>query len=411
MYGAVREQLRATLEEIRGAGLYKNERQLASPQSARIRTGGAGEVLNFCANNYLGLADHPSVVAAAKAALDEWGFGMASVRFICGTQTQHTALESRLSWLLKTEATILYSSCFDANGGLFEVLLDEQDAVISDELNHASIIDGIRLCKAQRYRYRNRDMSDLATQLGAASSARRRLIVTDGVFSMDGYLAPLREICDLAEQHGAMVMVDDSHAVGFVGASGAGTPELAGVQDRVDVVSGTLGKALGGASGGYISARAEIVELLRQRSRPYLFSNAVAPSVVAGSLAALDLIAGSSGGPPGSGNAAAGGVAAGGDARAQLRENTALFRRRMLEEGFDVLPGEHPIAPVMFGDAALAGRIADAMLEHGVYVIASSYPVVPQGKARIRVQLSAAHSAADVETCVAAFVSARSAVG
>ncbi|MGH8960742.1 MAG: glycine C-acetyltransferase [Jatrophihabitantaceae bacterium] len=411
MYGAVREQLRATLEEIRGAGLYKNERQLASPQSARIRTGGAGEVLNFCANNYLGLADHPSVVAAAKAALDDWGFGMASVRFICGTQTQHTALESRLSSLLKTEATILYSSCFDANGGLFEVLLDEQDAVISDELNHASIIDGIRLCKAQRYRYRNRDMSDLAAQLGAASSARRRLIVTDGVFSMDGYLAPLREICDLAEQHGAMVMVDDSHAVGFVGASGAGTPELAGVQDRVDVVSGTLGKALGGASGGYISARAEIVELLRQRSRPYLFSNAVAPSVVAGSLAALDLIAGSSVGPPGSENVAAGGVAAGGDARTQLRENTALFRRRMLEEGFDVLPGEHPIAPVMFGDAALAGRIADAMLEHGVYVIAFSYPVVPQGKARIRVQLSAAHSAADVESCVAAFVSARSAVG
>jgi glycine C-acetyltransferase len=347
--------------------------------------------LNFCENNYLGLADHPSVVAAAHAALDEWGFGMASVRFICGTQTQHAKLEQRLSDFLRTEATILYSSCFDANGGLFEVLLDEQDAVISDELNHASIIDGIRLCKAVRYRYRNRDMADLRAQLVAASGARRKLIVTDGVFSMDGYLAPLAEICELADEHDAMVMVDDSHAVGFVGPTGAGTPELLGVQDRVDVVSGTLGKALGGASGGYIAARAEIVELLRQRSRPYLFSNAVAPAVVAGSLAALDLIAGSE------------------DARARLRENTALFRRRMAEEGFDVLPGEHPIAPVMFGDAALAARVADEMLGHGVYVIAFSYPVVPQGKARIRVQLSAAHSAGDVETCVAAFVAARSA--
>jgi glycine C-acetyltransferase len=346
-------------------------------------------VLNFCANNYLGLADHPSIVAAAQAALDEWGFGMASVRFICGTQTQHAALESRLSEFLGTEATILYSSCFDANGGLFEVLLDETDAVISDELNHASIIDGIRLCKATRYRYRNRDMADLEAQLLAASGARRRLVVTDGVFSMDGYLAPLAEICDLAEKHDAMVMVDDSHAVGFVGATGAGTPELAGVQDRIDVLSGTLGKALGGASGGYIAARAEIVELLRQRSRPYLFSNAVAPSVVAGSLAALDLVASSD------------------DARATLRENTALFRRRMAEEGFDILPGEHPIVPVMFGDAVLAGRIAEEMLAHGVYVIAFSYPVVPQGKARIRVQLSAAHSADDVETCVRAFVAAR----
>ncbi|WAX57802.1 glycine C-acetyltransferase [Jatrophihabitans cynanchi] len=393
-YGAVRDQLRDTLQEIRAAGLYKNERQLASPQAAKIMTAdgsATSPVLNFCANNYLGLADHPAVVAAAKAALDDWGFGMASVRFICGTQTQHTELERRLSAFLGTEATILYSSCFDANGGLFEVLLDEQDAVISDELNHASIIDGIRLCKAVRYRYRNRDMADLRAQLVAASGARRKLIVTDGVFSMDGYLAPLAEICELADEHDAMVMVDDSHAVGFVGPTGAGTPELLGVQDRVDVVSGTLGKALGGASGGYIAARAEIVELLRQRSRPYLFSNAVAPAVVAGSLAALDLIAGSE------------------DARARLRENTALFRRRMAEEGFDVLPGEHPIAPVMFGDAALAARVADEMLGHGVYVIAFSYPVVPQGKARIRVQLSAAHSAGDVETCVAAFVAARSA--
>jgi glycine C-acetyltransferase len=388
MYGTVREELQSTLDEIRSAGLYKAERQLASPQSAHVSAGGR-DVLNFCANNYLGLADHPSVVAAAKAALDEWGFGMASVRFICGTQTQHTELESRLSAFLHTEATILYSSCFDANGGLFEVLLDENDAVISDELNHASIIDGIRLCKATRYRYRNRDMADLETQLQAASGARRRLIVTDGVFSMDGYLAPLADICDLAEAHDAMVMVDDSHAVGFVGATGAGTPELAGVQDRVDVVSGTLGKALGGASGGYIAARAEIVELLRQRSRPYLFSNAVAPSVVAGSLAALDLVASSD------------------DARSTLRANTELFRRRMVEEGFDILPGEHPITPVMFGDAVLAGRIAEEMLAHGVYVIAFSFPVVPKDKARIRVQLSAAHTAEDIETCVQAFVRAK----
>ena len=391
MYGTVQAQLQQTLEEIRSAGLYKSERELASPQSSHVTAGGR-DVLNFCANNYLGLADHPSVVAAAKTALDEWGFGMASVRFICGTQTQHTELESRLSGFLKTEATILYSSCFDANGGVFEVLFEADDAVISDELNHASIIDGIRLCKAKRFRYRNRDMADLRAQLEATRGSRRTLVVTDGVFSMDGYLAPLADICDLADEFGAMVMVDDSHAVGFVGPTGAGTPELAGVQSRVDVVSGTLGKALGGASGGYISARAEIVELLRQRSRPYLFSNAVAPSVVAGSLAALDLVATSD------------------DARATLRDNTALFRRRMTEEGFDILAGDHPITPVMFGDAVLAGAIAEQMLAHGVYVIAFSYPVVPQGKARIRVQLSAAHSADDVETCVAAFVASRAAV-
>jgi glycine C-acetyltransferase len=391
MYGAVRDELKTTLGEIRDAGLYKNERELASPQSSHVLSGGQ-QVLNFCANNYLGLADHPALIGAAATALHEWGFGMASVRFICGTQTQHTLLERRISELLHTEATILYSSCFDANGGLFEVLLDERDAVISDELNHASIIDGVRLCKARRLRYRNRDMADLEAQLAASADARRRLVVTDGVFSMDGYLAPLDEICALAERHDALVMVDDSHAVGFVGPSGAGTPDLFGVQDRVDIVSGTLGKALGGASGGYISAHAEIVELLRQRSRPYLFSNAVAPAVVAGSLAALDLVAGSA------------------EARETLRGNTTLFRRRMGEEGFDVLPGEHPIAPVMFGDAALAARIADEMLAHGVYVIAFSYPVVPKGKARIRVQLSAAHSAADVETCVRAFVAARDAV-
>jgi glycine C-acetyltransferase len=358
-----------------------------------VDVSGSGRVLNLCANNYLGLASHPEIVAAAHEALDRWGFGMASVRFICGTQALHRELERRLSEFLGSEDAILYGSCFDANGGLFEVLLDDNDAVISDELNHASIIDGIRLCKAARYRYRNRDMADLETQLQAASGARRRMVVTDGVFSMDGYLAPLADICELAERYDAMVMVDDSHAVGFVGAGGAGTPELAGVRDRVDVLSGTLGKALGGASGGYISGRREIVELLRQRSRPYLFSNAVAPSVVAGSLAALALVAGSA------------------EQRQVLRDNTALFRRRMLEEGFDVLPGEHPITPVMFGDAALAGRIAEAMLAHGVYVVAFSYPVVPQGKARIRVQLSAAHSAADVETCVRAFVAARAEVG
>ena len=388
---AIRDELRTTLDEIRTAGLYKHERELASPQSAHVRSNGA-EVLNFCANNYLGLADHPVLVDAAKEALDEWGFGMASVRFICGTQTQHTALEHRISAFLHSEATILYSSCFDANGGVFEVLLDERDAVISDELNHASIIDGIRLCKATRYRYRNRDMTDLEAQLVSARDARRRLVVTDGVFSMDGYFAPLDQICALAERHDALVMVDDSHAVGFIGATGAGTPERFGVQDRVDIVTGTLGKALGGASGGYVSAHAEIVELLRQRSRPYLFSNAVAPAVVAGSLAALDLVAGS------------------GEQRATLQRNTELFRRRMVDEGFDVLPGEHPIVPVMFGDAALAAQIADVMLGEGVYVIAFSYPVVPKGRARIRVQLSAAHSEADVETCVRAFVAARAKV-
>jgi glycine C-acetyltransferase len=388
----VQAELAGTLDEIRAAGLYKAERELASPQSAHVRSNGA-DVLNFCANNYLGLADHPVLIAAAKKALDDWGFGMASVRFICGTQTQHTALEQRLSAFLHTDATILYSSCFDANGGVFEVLLDERDAVISDELNHASIIDGVRLCKAARYRYRNRDMADLEAQLTAAADARRRMIVTDGVFSMDGYLAPLDEICSLAEQHDALVMVDDSHAVGFMGPTGAGTPELFGVQDRVDIVTGTLGKALGGASGGYVSSHAEIVELLRQRSRPYLFSNAVAPAVVAGSLAAVDLVAGSD------------------DQRAALHRNTALFRQRMVDEGFDVLPGEHPIVPVMFGDAARAGRIAEVMLDEGVYVIAFSYPVVPKDKARIRVQLSAAHSEDDVETCVRAFVAARTKLG
>ncbi len=388
MYGSMQQRLATTLDEIRDAGLFKSERQIGSPQSSHIVAGG-GEVLNFCANNYLGLADHPDILRAAKDALDDWGFGLASVRFICGTQTQHVELERRMAEFLGTEDTILYSSCFDANGGVFETLFSAEDAIISDELNHASIIDGIRLSKAQRYRYRNRDMADLEAQLVAASGARQRVIVTDGVFSMDGYLAPLAEICDLAERHDALVMVDDSHAVGFLGEHGRGTPEQAGVLNRVDILTGTFGKALGGASGGYVSSHAEIVALLRQRSRPYLFSNSVAPAVVAGTLAALDLVATS------------------GEGRQALRRNAELFRRRMTEEGFDLLDGQHPIIPVMFGDAALAARVADAMLAEGVYVIAFSYPVVPQGKARIRVQLSAAHTSEDIEACVQAFIAGR----
>lgn len=384
MFDSMREHLRDELQGIRDAGLYKSERVITSPQSAAISVGD-GRVVNFCSNNYLDLADHPDVIAAAKRALDEWGFGMASVRFICGTQSPHKELERRISQFLGTEDTILYSSCFDANGGVFETLLGAEDAVISDELNHASIIDGIRLSKAARFRYRNRDMADLERCLKEASGARHKLIVTDGVFSMDGYIAPLDEICDLAERYGALVMVDDSHAVGFVGEEGRGTPELFGVTERVDIITGTLGKALGGASGGYVAARAEIVELLRQRSRPYLFSNSLAPSIVGASLRVLDLLTES------------------GDRRARLRENTALFRKEMTAAGFDVLPGEHPISPVMVGDAALAGRMAAALLEKGIYVIAFSYPVVPQGKARIRVQLSAAHSREDVLRTVAAF--------
>ncbi|KRE60848.1 glycine C-acetyltransferase [Nostocoides sp. Soil756] len=397
MYGAVKDELAATLREIEEAGLYKREREITTPQSAHVGTT-AGQSLNFCANNYLGLADHPAVVGAARAALDTWGFGMASVRFICGTQTQHTALEQRLSQFLHTEATILYSSCFDANGGVFEVLFGAEDAIVSDELNHASIIDGVRLSKAARYRYRNADMADLRAQLEAARAAgtRRVCVVTDGVFSMDGSYAPLDEICDLADEFEAMVLVDDSHAVGFVGEGGRGTPELFGVLDRVDILTGTLGKALGGASGGYVSSHREVVDLLRQRSRPYLFSNSVAPAVVAGSLAALDLVDGSA------------------DGRDTLRRNASLFRELMGDAGFALLPGSHPIVPVMFpGDdgARQATRIADHMLEHGVYVIAFSFPVVPRGKARIRVQLSAGHSEDDVRRCVAAFVAARDAVG
>src|SRR5579871_6260226 len=378
MFTEVREALRATLEEIREEGLEKPERVLSSPQAAHIQVGGR-DVINMCANNYLGLADHPALVAAAKQALDTWGFGMASVRFICGTQELHKELERRIASFVRTDDAILYSSCFDANGGVFEVLLDEQDAVISDALNHASIIDGIRLCKARRLRYANRDMEDLERQLQDASGARRKLIVTDGVFSMDGYLAPLDEICALAEQHGALLMVDDSHAAGFVGPGGRGTPEHFGVQDRVDIVTGTLGKALGGASGGFVAAHQEIVDLLRQRSRPYLFSNSVAPAIAAAGLAALDLLEGAD------------------EQRLRLRENTAFFRAVLTESGFDILPGEHPIVPLMTGDARVAVRMSEALLELGVYVIAFAFPVVPVGKARIRMQVSAAHSREDLE--------------
>ncbi|MGC0272565.1 glycine C-acetyltransferase [Pseudactinotalea sp. Z1739] len=397
MFTTMRTELQHELEELRESGLYKAERAITTPQSAQIRAGALGaepaSVLNFCANNYLGLADDPRIIAAAKSALDERGFGMASVRFICGTQDRHLELEQRVSQFLGTEDTILFSSCFDANTGLFEILLDARDAVISDQLNHASIIDGIRLCKASRFRYANRDMGDLRAQLQAAADggARRILVVTDGVFSMDGYLAPLRQICDLAEEFGALVMVDDSHATGFMGATGAGTPEHAGVSDRVDIYTGTFGKALGGASGGYVSGRAEIVAILRQRARPYLFSNSLAPSIVAATLTALDLVADA------------------GELREQLFANAAHFRRRMSEEGFDLLEGEHPIIPVMFGDAVLASKVAEQMLARGVFVTAFSFPVVPRGAARIRVQLSAAHTAEHIEECVAAFVASREA--
>ena len=391
MYATLKDHLRAELAGIEEAGLTKRERGISGPQKAEISTGGH-DVLNFCANNYLGLADDPRILGAAHRALDEWGYGLASVRFICGTQEQHLELERRLAAFLGTDDAILFSSCFDANGGVFETLFTADDAIISDELNHASIIDGIRLSKARRLRYRNRDMSDLEEQLRAAADARFRVIVTDGVFSMDGYIAPLQEICDLAERYDALVFVDDSHAVGFVGENGRGTPELCGVADRVDIYTGTFGKALGGASGGYVAAHRDIVALLRQRSRPYLFSNTLAPSIVAGTLTALDLVEGSA------------------DLRARLTRNAGLFRRRMTEEGFELLPGEHPIVPVMFHDAALTARVADEMQRQGVYVTAFSFPVVPRGEARIRVQLSAAHTSEQVERCVAAFVAAREVV-
>ena len=395
MSGTALESLRADIgeriAEMRETGVFKPERVMTSPQGTHVLDGEGRDVLVLCANNYLGLADDPRVLASAEAALREWGYGMASVRFICGTQTIHRTLEQRLAQFLGTEDAVLFGSCFDANGGVFEALLDERDAVISDALNHASIIDGIRLCKAQRLRYANRDMAELEARLVEAKDARYRLIVTDGVFSMDGYYAPLDEICALADRHDALVMVDDSHAVGFVGASGAGTPELFGVRDRVDIVTGTLGKALGGASGGYVAARQEVVDLLKQRARPYLFSNSVAPPIVAASLTVLDLLAESA------------------DLRERVMTAASRFRAGMTAAGFDLLPGSHPIVPVMFGDAVVASRVASELFDRGVYAVAFSFPVVPQGQARIRVQLSAAHTDADVDRAVAAFIHARTA--
>lgn len=381
--------LSAKLEALNSAGLLKSERPLDGPQRVEVSANGK-ELLNFCSNNYLGLANNEVVIAAAKKALDTYGFGMASVRFIAGTQVQHITLEEKLSAFLLTKATILFPSCFDANGGVFEALLDENDAIISDSLNHASIIDGIRLCKAKRFRYQNRDLADLETQLKAAAGSTNILIVTDGVFSMDGYLAPLEGICDLAEQYGALVMVDDSHASGFIGSTGAGTPQHCGVNNRIDILSGTLGKALGGASGGYISSRhPAIIEMLRQKARPYLFSNSVPPSVVAGTIAALDLIS------------------AHPELAVKTMENAALFRRLMIENGFDLLPGEHAIVPVMFSDEHVAVAMAKALFDRGIYAVAFSYPVVPMGKARIRIQLSATHTDDEIHRCVAAFVDAR----
>jgi glycine C-acetyltransferase len=389
----LRAELTERLDEMRATGVWKPERVLSSPQGTHVRDADGREILNFCANNYLGLADHPDLVAAARDAVDRWGFGMASVRFICGTQTIHRELEDRLSEFLGTEDTILFGSCFDANGGVFEALLDERDAVISDALNHASLIDGIRLSKAQRLRYANRDMAELEQRLAESAGARYRLVVTDGVFSMDGYHAPLDQICALADRYDALVLVDDSHAVGVVGPTGRGTPELFGVTDRVDIVTGTLGKALGGASGGYVSGRGEIVQLLKQRARPYLFSNSVAPAIVATSLTVLDLLSSSD------------------DLRTRVHANAARFRAGMEAAGFDLLPGEHPIVPVMFGDALVASRMAERLFADGVYAVAFSFPVVPKGQARIRVQLSAAHSDADVDAAVRAFAGARQLTG
>ena len=388
MSEALAADLRAELDGIREAGLYKHERAITSPQSTEVALEGGATAINLCANDYLGLANHPAIVAAAHAALDRWGYGMASVRFICGTQSLHKELEARLTEFLGTEDTILYGSCFDANGGVFETLLGPEDAVISDALNHASIIDGVRLCKAQRLRYANGDLDELEARLVEASGARRTLVVTDGVFSMDGVIAPLAGICDLAEKHGALVMVDDSHATGFVGEGGRGTHEAAGVLGRVDILTGTLGKALGGASGGYTSGRREIVELLRQRSRPYLFSNALAPPVVAAALAAIDIVESGSG------------------LRDRLWRNTALWRERLTALGFTLAGAGHPIVPVMFGDARVAGEVAERLLADGIYVVAFSFPVVPKGAARIRTQLSAAHSEDELERAARAFAAA-----
>ena len=392
MYSNFKQHLKSTIDGIREAGLYKSERVIDGPQDARVQVGGR-EVLNMCANNYLGLSDHPAIVDAAKKSLDEWGYGLSSVRFICGTQAIHKELERKICEFLSTEDTILYTSCFDANGGLFETLLTDEDAIISDELNHASIIDGVRLSKAARFRYKNSDMADLEAKLVEANPARFRMIATDGVFSMDGYIAKLDEICDLAEKYDALVMVDDSHAVGFMGKTGRGVHEYHNVVDRVNVITGTLGKALGGASGGYTSGKKEIIELLRQRSRPYLFSNSVAPPIVAASIAALDMLTAST------------------ELRDKLMENTRYFREKIASIGLDVLPGEHPIVPIMFGDAEPAVKMAEKMLEKGVYVIPFSFPVVPKGKARIRTQVSAAHSKEDLDFAIRCFGEVKSEVG
>jgi glycine C-acetyltransferase len=395
MNSAFQTHLTAQLDAIRAAGTYKRERVLSTPQGTLVRANGGAAVLNMCANNYLGLAQHPKVRQAAHEALEHWGYGLASVRFICGTQGVHKELEASLSDFLGTEDTILYGSCFDANGGLFETILGPEDAIISDELNHASIIDGVRLCKAQRYRYKNCDMADLEAQLIAADAkgARFKLIATDGVFSMDGFIAPLKAICDLADKYNALVMVDDSHAVGFMGAHGRGTHEHCDVMGRIDILTGTLGKALGGASGGYTSGRKEIIELLRQRSRPYLFSNTLCPSIAGASIAALNLLKHST------------------KLRDTLEANTRFFRAEMTAAGFHIVPGVHPIVPIMLGDAALASKFADAMLERGVYVIGFSFPVVPQGKARIRTQISAAHTRGDLEKAVKAFIEVKRELG
>ena len=385
MYKTLQPQLQAELEQIKAAGLYKEERVIVSPQGAEIQTQPGNQAINFCANNYLGLAAHPKVIEAAKQAMDRYGYGLSSVRFICGTQDIHKTLESKLSEFLKTEDTILYAAAFDANGGIFEPLFDAQDAIISDELNHASIIDGVRLCKAQRFRYKNRDMVDLEKQLIAAQQARHRIIVTDGAFSMDGSLAPLDKICDLADQYQALVMVDDSHCTGFIGENGRGTHERYRVIDRVDIITGTLGKALGGGSGGFTSGKKEIIALLRQRSRPYLFSNTLAPAIAGASIAVLDMLSDTSA------------------LRDKLHSYSHYFRHKMTAAGFDISPGDHPIVPVMLYDAALAQEFAAQMLQEGIYVIGFSFPVVPKDKARIRVQLSAAHEQHHLDQAVAAF--------
>ena len=391
MYDSLKKHLIEQLDDIRRGGLYKEERQIATPQGSHISVVGGRDVLNFCANNYLGLSNDPRVVAAAKASLDRWGFGLSSVRFICGTQELHKNLEAKITEFMGTEDTILYGSCYDANGGLFETLLGPEDAIVSDQLNHASIIDGVRLCKARRFRYANNDMADLEEQLKQAADARLRMIATDGVFSMDGIIANLAGVCDLAEKYDAVVMVDDSHATGFIGKTGRGTPQYHDVMSRVDIVTSTLGKALGGASGGFTTGRKEIVEMLRQRSRPYLFSNSLAPAIAATTIAVLDMIGDST------------------ELRDRLEDNTRYFRNGMRQRGFDIPAGDHPIVPIMLGDAVLATRMATMMLAEGVYVIGFSYPVVPKGKARIRVQLSAAHSREDIDTAMNAFAKVRDA--